>query len=66
MNFPVGPVTMKGAVPFDIKSTLQELQAKTFNGYIIQSIKASCIEEGILFIRGGMPMASVFECLTAQ
>ena len=66
MNFPVGAVTMKGEVPFDISSTLQELQAKTFNGYIIQSIKASCIEEGILLIRDGKPIASVVECLTAQ
>jgi hypothetical protein len=66
MNFPVGMVIQKGAVPFDVKIILQELQTKSFNGYIIQSIKSASIEEGILFIREGKPVASIVECLRVK
>ena len=66
MNFPVGPVRQKGAMPFDVTIVLQELQAKSFNGYIIQSIKSEYIEEGILFVREGKLIASIVECLTVK
>lgn len=66
MNFPVGPVVMKGATPYDVTSTIGEFGAKAFNGYIIQTIDAGSIEEGILFIRDGKLLASVVESLTAK
>ena len=66
MNFPVGRVLRKGELPSDIVNVIQELSSASFNGYIIQSIKSWCIEEGALFFREGKPVASVVECISAK
>jgi hypothetical protein len=62
MNFPVGRVVMKGELPSNIYLTIQELVNSGFNGYIIQSIKSWCVQEGVIFFRDGKVIASIVEC----
>jgi len=64
MNFPVGTVLKKGESPYNIVEVLTELEKTEFNGYIIQSVKSSCFEEGSLIIRLGSPIGSLVECMS--
>jgi len=66
MNFPVGGVTTKGDVPFDLVVKVQEFLDSRFNGYIILSVKGTFIEEGALFFKDGVILACVVECLGAE
>ncbi|MFA5357624.1 MAG: hypothetical protein WC308_01755 [archaeon] len=66
MNFPVGKVVLKGTIPFDFESIAKSLVDSGFNGYIIQTVKSSCIEESVLFFRDGKMYASFAECLLVK
>jgi hypothetical protein len=66
MNFPVGQVLKKGELPTAVSKVIQELSSSSFSGYIIQSIKSWCVQEGVLFFRDGKVVASVVECILAQ
>lgn len=66
MNFPAGKVVLKGTIPFDFEVIAKGMTEGYFNGYIIQTVKASCIEESVLFFRGGNVYACFVECLLAQ
>jgi len=63
MNFPVGTVVFKGSSPYKLEEIAANAIGKKFNGYIIQSISAHFIEEGVLFFRDGEMVACVAECL---
>ncbi|MFA5931337.1 MAG: hypothetical protein WC821_03415 [archaeon] len=63
MNFPVGSVASKGEVPYDLVFLANQLFEKNFNGYLIQSVRGSLIEEGVLFFREGEICACMAECL---
>jgi hypothetical protein len=65
MNFPVGEVIAKAYLPVNFNTIFSELAKINFNGYIIQSVKGSVIEEGVLFFRGGIFNACIVECLSA-
>lgn len=66
MNFPVGKVLKKGELPNNVALLINELSSSGFNGYIIQSIKSWCVQEGILFFRDGKIIAALVECISAQ
>jgi hypothetical protein len=66
MNFPVGSIVLKGDVPFDFVSFAEKLSIKNFNGYIVQSVRKSFVEEGVLFFREGQICACIVECLAVQ
>ena len=66
MNFPVGEVIAKAYLPVNFNTILSELEKINFNGYIIQSVKGSVIEEGALFFRDGKINACIIECLSAN
>ena len=66
MNFPVGSVVSKGDIPFDFVPLAEQLSNKKFNGYIIQSVRKSFVEEGVLFFREGQICACIVECLVVQ
>ena len=65
MNFPVGEVIAKAYLPVNFNTIFSELAKINFNGYIIQSVKGSVIEEGVLFFRDGIFNACIVECLSA-
>lgn len=66
MNFPVGGMIAKGSLPFDFIELAQRLSDRTFNGYVVQSVKGSLIEEGVLFFREGNIVACVVECVGSK
>jgi hypothetical protein len=66
VNFPVGDVFAKGLVPFDFSSKAQELFLKTFNGYLVLSVRGHFVEEGAVFFREGVITACVVECLAVE
>lgn len=66
MNFPVGKIVLKGTIPFGFESIAKSLIDGGFNGYVIQTVKASCIEESVLFFREGKMYACFAECLLAK
>lgn len=66
MNFPVGEVAGKGAVPFDFAGKAQELLSKSFNGYLVLSVRGNFVEEGAIFFKGGEITACIVECLAAE
>jgi hypothetical protein len=66
VNYPVGQATIKGDIPFDLAALSQKLSQDLFSGYIIQSVKGTFIEEGVLFFRDGELSGCVVECLPAQ
>jgi len=66
LNFPVGKVISKAPLPVKFEIIFQELNNYNFNGYIVQSVKGNCIEEGALFFRGGEIVACIVECMTLK
>ena len=66
MNFPVGKVISKAYLPVDLELVISELAKIKFNGYLIQTVKGECIEEGVLFFRDGVLNACFVECLSAK
>jgi hypothetical protein len=66
LNFPVGEVTDKGITPFDFVQKAQELLSKSFNGYLVLSVRGHFIEEGAIFFKGGEIIACTVECLAAE
>ena len=66
MNFPVGEVISKAYLPINLEVIIPELKKINFNGYLIQTIKGECIEEGVLFFRDGEINAVIVECLNAK
>ncbi|MFA6268269.1 MAG: hypothetical protein WCW13_00215 [archaeon] len=66
MNFPVGPVISKGNVTYNITDVAGQLVSKSFNGYIIQSVRGDFIEEGALFFRDGEMIGCIVECLAVE
>ena len=66
MNFPVGEVAGKGNVPFDLTLKAQEVLSKSFNGYLVLSVRGHFIEEGAIFFKGGEIIACIVECLAAE
>jgi hypothetical protein len=66
MNFPVGEVVTKAALPVTFAKVINQLAERKFNGYIVQSVSSNCIEEGVLFIRDGVLNACIVECLIAE
>jgi hypothetical protein len=66
MNFPVGEVIAKANLPVNFETVFNELQRLNFNGYIIQTVRGNCIEEGAIFFREGQLNACVIECLKAE
>lgn len=66
MNFPVGSVIAKGSLPVFFSDLAQQLADKRFSGYIIQTVKGTLIEEGVLFFRDGELFACMVECLGAK
>jgi hypothetical protein len=66
LNFPVGEVVDKGNVPFDFIQKVQELLSKSFNGYLVISVRGHFVEEGALFFKGGEIIACAVECLAAE
>ena len=66
MNFPVGEVKTKSALPVTFTKIAGELITRKFNGYIVQSISDNAIEEGVLFFRDGELNACIIECLGEQ
>ena len=66
MNFPVGEVAEKGSVPFDFSIKVQEVLSKSFNGYLVVSVRGHFIEEGTIFFKGGEIIACIVECLAAE
>ncbi len=66
MNFPVGTVISKAPLPINFLVIAQEFNNRQFNGYIIQTVKGNCIEEGVIFFRNGEMIACVVECLTLK
>lgn len=63
MNFPVGNVVSKAHLPINFELVFNEFNSRKFNGYIIQSVKSNCLEEGVLFFREGEMIACMVECL---
>lgn len=66
MNFPVGSVASKGEVPYDVSFFANQFFDKKFNGYLIQSVRGSLVEEGVLFFRDGEICACIVECLAME
>lgn len=66
MNFPVGTVIAKGSLPNPLVDLSEQLLEKEFNGYIVQTVHGSLIEEGLLFFRGGEIIGCIVECLGAK
>ncbi len=66
MNFPVGEVVDKGKVPFDFVQKVQDLLSKSFNGYLVLSVRGHFVEEGAIFFKGGEIIACAVECLAAE
>jgi hypothetical protein len=66
MNFPVGDIIAKAYLPVSFETITLELEKIKFNGYIIQSVKGSVMEEGALFFRDGKVSACVVECLAVK
>lgn len=66
LNFPVGEVSEKGTAPFDFSIKAQELLSKSFNGYLVLSIRGHFIEEGAIFFKSGEAVACIVECLAAE
>ncbi|MFA5763371.1 MAG: hypothetical protein WC915_01005 [archaeon] len=66
MNFPVGDIIAKAYLPVNFNTISSELEKINFNGYIIQSVKGSVIEEGVLFFRDGKINACIVECKTSK
>jgi hypothetical protein len=66
MNFPVGDVISKSYLPISFEKISLELQKIRFNGYIIQTVESSSIEEGALFFREGEFYACVVECMARE
>lgn len=66
MNFPVGVILAKGSLPVEFSDLVQQLANKKFNGYIVQSVSGSLIEEGVLFFREGELTGCFVECLGAK
>ncbi|MCX6801277.1 MAG: hypothetical protein NTZ73_03755 [Candidatus Diapherotrites archaeon] len=64
MNFPAGKVVLKGTIPFDFETIAKSLVDGGFSGYLIQTVKASCIEESVLFFKEGKMYACFAECLS--
>ncbi len=63
MNFPVGQVIAKSALPVNFQTIVSELTKISFNGYLIQTVRGKCVEEGVLFFREGTLNACIVECL---
>jgi hypothetical protein len=66
MNFPVGTVITKAPLPINFTTVAEKFESIGFNGYIIQSVKGQCIEEGVLFFRDGKMSACIVECLSLK
>ncbi len=66
MNFPVGKVVSKAPLPVNFGIIFEELNNCKFNGYIIQSVKGNCMEEGAIFFRDGEIIACIVECMTLK
>lgn|GEM_PF-1032784 len=66
MNFPVGAVSFKGSLPVFFEDLAGQLSNKNFNGYVIQTVRGSVIEEGVLFFRDGVLNACCVECLATN
>jgi len=66
LNFPVGSVAEKGSVPFEFVSKAQDALSKSFNGYLILSIRGHFVEEGAIFFKGGEITACIVECLSVD
>ena len=66
MNFPVGEVSGKGSAPFDFAEKAQELLSKSFNGYLVLSVRGHFVEEGAIFFKGGEIIGCIVECLAAE
>ncbi len=66
LNFPVGEVNSKGTVPFDFLLKAQDFLSKSFNGYLVLSVKGHFVEEGAIFFKGGEITACIVECLAAE
>ncbi len=63
MNFPVGSIVSKGDLPISFEDLAEHLFEKKFNGYVVQSVSANFLEEGVLFLREGNFFACCVECL---
>ncbi len=66
MNFPVGKIVSKGALPLLIVDLLEQCNQKKFNGYVVISVLGNFVEEGILFFRSGEVYASSVECMSVK
>jgi len=66
LNFPVGEVSGKGSAPFDFAEKAQELLSKSFNGYLVLSVRGHFVEEGAIFFKGGEIIGCIAECLAAE
>jgi hypothetical protein len=66
MNFPVGEVISKSHLPITFEKIALELEKIRFNGYIIQTVESSVIEEGVLFFREGEFNSCIVECLAKE
>ncbi len=66
MNFPVGEVISKAYLPISLQTVAEELAKINFNGYIVQTVSASSVQEGLLFFREGSFNACIVECLSAE
>lgn len=62
MNFPVGNVVSKAPLPVNFEIIFKELNSSRFNGYLVQTVKSNCVEEGVLFFRDGEVVACIIEC----
>jgi hypothetical protein len=66
MNFPVGKVVSKGAMPLSLVDLLEQCDQKKFNGYVIVSVLGNFVEEGVLFFRVGEVYACCVECMSVK
>lgn len=66
MNFPVGTVISEAPLPIKFETVFEKLKEMRFNGYIIQSIVADAVEEGVIFFREGEMIASIIEVLALK